>query len=127
MNTTNRFLCKAKVAMDGGTKKEGEWIVGFYSAYIEDDGTLLTYVTDVDDAYEVAIVMPNTVCQCTGIKDKNDDLIYEGDYLVTDNHPMDKGLVHWLDGAFRCGQVSITHNWMGKVSIVGNVFEESEN
>lgn len=67
----DRYLYKAK------RTDNGEWVVGFY-AYIHKKHYIYTGqlihggLYDVDERFEVD---PSTICQCTGLKDKNGKLI----------------------------------------------------
>ena len=71
-----------------------EWVKGDLLQYL--DGTV--YIGDnkgpwTDDGFHnsdytrVEIVDPNTVCQFTGLLDKNGKEIYEGDVLRSDTYP----------------------------------------
>ena len=73
----DRYLFKAK-RIDNG-----EWVIGFYVRINESDfictrqlihGRLYT----VSKSFKVN---QSTICQCTGLKDKNDKLIWENDIL----------------------------------------------
>ena len=62
----NRYLFKAK-RIDNG-----EWVVG---SYINGGFIIKTNHTECVDIFE------NTICQCTGLKDKDGKLIWENDIV----------------------------------------------
>lgn len=71
----DRYLFKAK-RLDNG-----EWVVGFY-AYIHKKHYIYTGQLIHSGLYDVAErfeVDSSTICQCTGSKDKNGNLIWEND------------------------------------------------
>ena len=78
----------------GKRKDNGEWIEGnlINCAFFNNDGFPIFYILDIDnieyDCWEdIAVeiryleVIPETVGQCTGLKDKNGKLIFEGDIV----------------------------------------------
>lgn len=72
----DRYLFKAKRVDDE------EWVVGFYifihkQHYIH-TGLIHAGLYDVAERFEVD---PTTICQCTGLKDKNGKLIWENDII----------------------------------------------
>jgi len=68
------YTCKAK-ASNAEFGREGQWVTGFFKCYI----TPKICVFDERYGWDYVHIVPDTVCRCTGLKDVNGDLIYEGD------------------------------------------------
>lgn len=66
----NRFLCRGK-RLDNG-----EWVVGHYYEVMGKSYIFEPHFTSENFTYEVD---PSTICQCTGLRDKNGKLIFEND------------------------------------------------
>lgn len=66
----DRFLFRGK------RKDNGEWIQGYLYGIWERRYILWGMTNDIPNMVEVD---PETVCQCTGLKDKNGKLIWEND------------------------------------------------
>lgn len=65
----DRCLFKAKIC-------NGEWVAGFL--HCKDDKWYISNKAGSPFAYEVR---PDTICQCTGLIDKNGKLIWENDVI----------------------------------------------
>lgn len=73
----DRYLSKAKRISDG------EWVVGYVVKYGYTRKEKYYIVPDyASDLYAIE-VDPSTLCQCTGLKDKNGKLIWENDIVRT--------------------------------------------
>ena len=82
----DRYLCKARPI---GTRKQ--WVTGFYAVL----GEKTVIIEKEPEKYhdieagkiscgnEIVEVIPKTVCQCTGLKDKNGKLVWENDIVMT--------------------------------------------
>lgn len=116
----DRYLYKAK------RKDNGEWVVG---SYINGGFIIKTNHTECVDIFE------NTICQCTGLKDKNGKLIWENDIVnCTDEECC--GYISWNeseagfyfnvlieDGRFEEEHV---YDYQDCMEVIGNIFDNKE-
>lgn len=129
----DRYLFKAK-RLDNG-----EWVKGhlvydnrdkMYRIIIEIDYSTGTCIT-ADNAPRVD---SSTICQCTGLKDKNGELIFENDIIERlDIHDIKEPsigiieydventsfLIHWTDIV----KYSPTFHWKNRIGAIGNIFD----
>ena len=87
----DRYLFKAK-RLDNG-----EWAQGYLYGIWERRYILWGMTNDVPNMIEVD---PDTICQCTGLKDKNGKLIWENDIVDFLGH---KGTINFECGGFGIG------------------------
>lgn len=83
------------------------------------------------------LVDPSTICQCTGLRDKNGKLIWENDIMVAhldDMYPEDKAyqIVLWHKGKFYTKEKGSEEIWpisefdQEHFEVCGNIFDNSE-
>lgn len=122
-----------------GEKVKGRWVEGYIvkhpSAIQIGNDYSPWYVhvppVDPDDNGGVFNVLPSTVGQYTGLKDKNGKRIFEGDIVdgVDFSEEDGYGVVQWDDGAFEvignsiCGTFHENY-WGMDFEVIGTMFDE---
>lgn len=127
----NRYLYRGK-RIDNG-----EWVVGHFYEFMVKSYIFEPPFTSKALTYEVE---PSTICQCTGLKDKNDKLIFENDIVsYWDSYSTENGLaeadcigkVVWDDEtiSFQVTNRLSAESWEvldDECSVVGNAIDNPE-
>lgn len=136
----DRYLFKAK-RIDNG-----EWVTGQYVKGLDMYGkevhlifepTTIFYSSSETDGWSE--IDPSTICQCTGLKDKNGNLIWENDIVTYwDTYSTESGLaesdcngqVVWDDETISfqvTNRLSAeSYEVLDECSIIGNIFDNKE-
>lgn len=128
----DRYLYKAK------RKDNGEWIVGYLYRLSENNPPFIM-LRKYGESYEVD---ENTICQCTGLKDKNGKLIWENDIVKFDIYYYEKlesstiSQIKWCNGLCALSLVvndKGTRGTLGhlmdlnkEIEVIGNIFGNPE-
>lgn len=135
----DRYLFKAK-RLDNG-----EWVQGYYVKGLDvydkevhlifEPNTMFYSSGETDGWYKVD---PTTICQCTGLKDKNGNMIWEND--ICDRKEQYPEIVKYCNGDWTLDYSYVSNKKSGAnycnlgfyteerkcVEVIGNIFDNPE-
>lgn len=122
----DRYLYRAKRV------DNGKWIQGYLYGIWERRYILWGMTNDIPNMVEVD---PSTICQCTGLKDKNGNLIWENDIMeahLDDKFPEDatRTRVVWDKNAWVTNEPgAVDREYLDEFDtehfyVIGNVFDD---
>lgn len=127
----DRYLFKVK------RKDTNEWAIGNLIHTFTGTPYVVTEYDHIMNFISINEVDPSTICQCTGLKDKNGNLIWENDIVKRTDKPKageptigiieydianTAFLIWWLDNL----NYSPMYPWKEKIQIVGNKFDNKD-
>lgn len=120
----DRYLFKAKTCNE-------EWIVGYLYRLSENNPPFIM-LRKYGESYEVD---EHTICQCTGLKDKNGNLIWENDIVKCLYNSYGENGVYIGKVIYRkdtcCFVATNSENtdyewWKEEIEVIGNIFDNKE-
>lgn len=139
-NMEDRYLFKAKRVYNGG-----KWVQGYYVKGLDmydkevhlifEPNTMFYSSGETDGWYKVD---PTTICQCTGLKDKNGNMIWEND--ICDRKEQYPEIVKYCNGDWTLDYSYVSNKKSGAnycnlgfyteerkcVEVIGNIFDNPE-
>lgn len=130
----------------GKRTDNGEWVTGYYVFRRKRSGIFGQIISELDFDRHLIIdlqgnsheVIPETVGQCTGLKDKNGELIFEGDVVQTKKYGKvighsnvnyyDTFRITYVPAVFRLENIYRSFNLVGNSAdfeIIGNIYDNS--
>jgi uncharacterized phage protein (TIGR01671 family) len=94
-----------EILFRGKRSKDGEWVQGWFVGKTRNEPYKLPRkkYTIIDENLIAHYIVPSTICQFTGLTDKNGTKIFEGDIVKTDEYWCEIGVVKYGEGTFDSG------------------------
>ncbi len=124
----DRYLFKAKRV------DNGEWVIGYLYRLSENTHPFIMLCGKCGESHEVD---EHTICQCTGLKDKNGKLIWENDIMAAyldDDYPEDETYIRilWRGSGFWSKEkgsedmLQVDEFDQEHFEVIGNIFDNPE-
>lgn len=115
----DRCLSKAKRV------DNGEWIVGYLYRLSENNPPFIMLSDRYGESYEV---YKHTICQCTGLKDKNGKMIWEKDIVnaITSNQLGEPVYIKNIVVVTSDYKLMFKLDFSNELERVGNIFDNPE-
>lgn len=130
----DRYLFKAKRKNWQELPKDEQWVQGYYYQIWENGYILWGMTNDVPNMIEIDV---STLCQCTSLKDKNGNLIWENDIVRDKEGNCYKAFwqnnyyqFSWIcvkSDIFQIGTKWDLYIWRSfEIAVIGNTFDDPE-
>ena len=108
----------------------GEWVVGHFYEFMGRSYIFEPPFTSKNLTHEVD---PSTICQCTGLKDKNGKMIWENDIVVYYDMTEERYLISWESNKacyeyqqYGCSMMNFDELSGCEIEVLGNIFDNPE-
>ena len=123
-----------EILFRGKRADNGEWVYGdliHRQIWKKSVPVIIHNQDDGFDQYEEYEIVPSSVGQYTGLNDRNNEKIFDGD-IVDGDYPMSRGSVAFSGGCFEIEHMdkaeskSILACWNEEINIIGNIYDNPE-
>lgn len=117
----------------GKRKDNQEWVRGSLVYTFTGAPYVVTEYDHILNFININEVDPSTICQCTGLKDKNGKLIWENDIVVYRDDTEEKYVIAWKQNEacfeyqqYGCSIMNFDQLSGCEVEVIGNKFSNKE-
>lgn len=123
-----------EITFKGKRIDNGEWVIGYLIGNDVIVGGIVEFTDEYFNTEFWCKVDPETVGQCTGLKDKNGKEIYEGDILEEIGTDVYRYVVHWnvTNASYDFVDIITDETFHGddihfeKSEVIGNIYDNPE-
>ncbi len=101
----------------------GEWVEGYLYRLSENQSPFIMLKNKLGIAYEVE---EHTICQYTGLTDRNGNKIWENDLVDINHYATKSHKVKYEYGTFCVGINGLLYRYRDNCRVIGNAFDNSE-
>lgn len=124
---------KREILFRGKRLDNGEWVEGYVVSYPSGKTEIHKRCTEPPDILLVCEIAPETVCQYTGLTDRNGKKIFEGDVVNSDLGKIGKVVYNESHLAYLILETSEMKYYFiqecdgGHIEVIGNIIDTPES